>query len=61
MSKDRGQGRDPDTVDWIDLAEQAARGEGPAAKLARRALAKRRAQASAAPAAQVPGQPPARA
>lgn len=53
--------RDPDSVDWIELAELAAQGEGPAAKLARRALAKRRVQASAAPAAQVPGQPPARA
>lgn len=61
MSKDYGQGRDPDTVDWVDLAEQAARGEGPAAKLARRALAKRQAQATAREPPPAPDQPRPRA
>lgn len=41
--------RDPDTVDWVEMAEKAAQGEGPAAKLARRALERCRAQAAAEP------------
>lgn len=64
MSKDHGQDRDPNTVDWVDLAQ--AQGDGAAAKAARlekRALERRRAQAAAEPppAATLPDKPPARA
>ena len=57
--------RDPDTVDWIDLAQ--AHGDGAAAKAARlekRAQARSRAKAAAEPAppaAPVPDKPPVRA
>ena len=49
--------RDPDTVDWIDLAQ--AHGDGAAAKAAR--LEKRAQARSRAKAAAVPDKPPARA
>lgn len=56
--------RDPNTVDRVEISGKAARPRGAEAKAAdleKKALAKRRAQAAAqAPAATVPGQPPAR-